>query len=355
MKFIKRKLSDAPYESAAAADVNGNGIKDIISGAYWYEGPDFVKRHKIGDPAVDGCYFDDFSNIPLDTNGNGLPDLISGGWSRGTLYVKKNPGNEDIWETEDIDVCGNIETTRFYDIDGDGEIEIIPNTPNDPLVCYKLIKDENGNKTGKFQKYVLYDKQIWHGMGIGDINGDGKPEIISVVGYLTMPEEGPFAGQWTLHEEFKLPEGCASVPMLLADVTGNGKPDIIYGKAHGYGLYWMEHKDDGTWEHHVIDESRATYHDMQLVDIDGDGEMEVLTGKRWKAHNGNDPGDLDDVFICYFKFKDGKFERYFIDDGEPGICSGLGIYFWCEDIDCDGKLEIIAPGKEGLFLFKRED
>ncbi|MBQ0105515.1 MAG: VCBS repeat-containing protein, partial [Armatimonadetes bacterium] len=104
----------------------------------------------------------------------------------------------------------------------------------------------------------------------------------------------------------------------------------------------------------VIDETHATYHNMQLVDIDGDGELEVLTGKRWKAHNGGDPGDLDDVFICYYKFKGGKFERFDIDEGTPGECSGVGIYFWCEDINNDGKLEIIAPGKEGLFLFERE-
>ena len=141
------------------------------------------------------------------------------------------------------------------------------------MVCYKLIIDEKGNKTGKFKKYTLYNSPIGHGLGIGDVNGDGKPEIITISGYLTMPKEGPFAGQWTMHNEYEIPEKCASVPMLLADVTGNGLLDIIYGRAHGYGLYWMEHKGEGVWEHHVIDEERATYHDMQLADIDGDGLM----------------------------------------------------------------------------------
>jgi len=91
---------------------------------------------------------------------------------------------------------------------------------------------------------------------------------------------------------------------------------------------------------------------MKLVDIDGDGELELVTGKRYRAHCGNDPGDNDPVGIYYFKIGRGEFVKHVIDYGEAGEASGVGIYFWVEDINGDGRLDIIAPGKEGLFLFE---
>jgi len=352
MKFTGRKISDLAYEAASAFDVNNDGHKDIICGKYWYEGPDFVKKHEICDVLPDGEYFDDFSDYGMDVNGDGFTDIITGGWGHKTLRWRENPGNDGLWTVHDIDVCGNIETIRYFDIDGCGVDEIFPNTPNDPLVCYKLIVDENGKGTGKFEKYTLFDKPLGHGLGFGDVNGDGKIEIICLNGFLTQPEGGVFTGTWTLHEEFKI-DVMASVPILCCDVTGNGVNDIIVGNAHGYGLYWWEQLGNGKWEKHIIDESAAQYHDMMLVDIDDDGELELLTGKRYRAHCGNDPGDNDDVGIYYFKFKNGVFEKNIIDYGTPGEHSGLGIYFWYEDINNDGIPEIIAPGKEGLFIFQK--
>jgi hypothetical protein len=91
---------------------------------------------------------------------------------------------------------------------------------------------------------------------------------------------------------------------------------------------------------------------MQLVDIDNDGQLELITGKRYRAHQENDPGSLDPIGIYYFKINSGNFVRYTIDYGPAGQTSGAGIYFWVQDIDGNGWKDIVAPGKEGLFLFK---
>ena len=107
-----------------------------------------------------------------------------------------------------------------------------------------------------------------------------------------------------------------------------------------------------TFIEHPIDLESAQYHDMMLIDIDGDGELELVTGKRYRAHCGNDPGDNDPVFICYFKIDGGRFEKHVIDYGPAGEASGVGIYFWMEDLTGNGYPDIIAPGKEGLFLFE---
>ena len=353
MKFRKKKISDLTYEAAAVFDVNNDGIPDIVCGEYWYEGPEFEKKHKICDVQQEGEYFDDFSNYGLDVNGDGRMDIITGGWWGKTLRWRENPGGNGLWKVHDIDECGCIETIRFFDIDGCGVPEIFPNTPGNPQAFYKLAVDENGKGKGSFTKHIIYEESSGHGLGFADVNGDGRTDIILSGGWLEQPEN-PAEGLWKFHREFDF--GSASVPILGFDITGSGKTDLIVGSAHNYGLFWWEQKTgaDGkrTWEKHVIDDTAAQYHDMMLVDIDGDGELELLTGKRYRAHCGNDPGDNDPVGVYYFKINGGSFEKHVIDYGEAGKASGVGIYFWVEDINGDGRPDIIAPGKDGLYVFE---
>ena len=79
VKFRKILIADERYEAAAACDVDGDGCMDIVSGAYWYQGPDFRRQHPISPILASGEYFDSFSAIPLDVSGTGLPDVIDGG------------------------------------------------------------------------------------------------------------------------------------------------------------------------------------------------------------------------------------------------------------------------------------
>ena len=121
-RFSRKRIADQRYESAAFVDVNGNGQLDIVSGSFWYEGPDFTKRHILAPQEVhDEEYFDDFSTIPMDISGSGLADIITGGWFGQRLRWLENPGEAGKqWLTHELDPIGNIETTRAWDIDGDG-------------------------------------------------------------------------------------------------------------------------------------------------------------------------------------------------------------------------------------------
>ena len=131
---------------------------------------------------------------------------------------------------------------------------------------------------------------------------------------------------------------------------------MIVGQAHGYGLDWFEQttgkNGERNWSRHPIDRFGSQYHDMLLVDIDNDQELELVTGKRYRAHNGHDPGSTDPLFIRYYEMNRHGFTGHTIDYGTPEQASGVGIYFWVEDIDQDGWQDILAPGKEGLYLFK---
>jgi len=350
VKFRKQLID--PFnrcEACSVFDVNNDGISDIVSGEYWYEGPDFIQRHKICDLKYDGNYIWDFSDYPMDVNGDGYLDIVTGNWWDDGLFWRENPGAAGgEWKTHKIMGLTNVETIRFYDIDGDGEAEIFPNCPGEPAFYVKLTK-------GVFTKYVISGVPAGHGLGVGDVDGDGKPEVITPAGILHMPAGGPASGLWELSAELT-PAKPWSVPVLVYDVNGDGKNDIIAGYGHNYGLVWYEQGEENgrrTWTEHVVDGGWSQYHDMQLMDIDGDGKPELVTGKRYKAHNGNDPGDDGEVFICYYTFRDGGMYRHIIDYGPPSEGhSGAGIYFWLADLDGNGKPDLVAPGKEGLYLFR---
>jgi len=228
----------------------------------------------------------------------------------------------------------------------------VPNLPGESLYVYKLVTNSAGKGTGKFSKHLIRPEKQGHGLGFGDINGDGRGDFILSTGWLEAPKD-PLKNKWTWHPDFEL--GTASIPILVYDVNRDRLPDLIVGQAHDYGLFWMEQNlKDGkrTWVRHDIDPNRSQYHDLQLQDIDNDGKPELITGKRYRAHQQRDPGSLDPIGIYYFKINTGIFDRVTIDYGPAGQTSGAGIYFWTADLDGNGYKDIIAPGKQGLYLFK---
>jgi hypothetical protein len=349
LEFERERIGTGTYEAAAIFDVNGDGTLDIVSGAYWYPGPDFKTAHKITELQEYDTYYDDFSNYPMDVNGDGRLDIVTGGWWGLKLQWRENPGNEGEWITHDVAEVGNIERNVFHDIDGDGVPEVFPVTK--PVHMFKLDQE---NATFK-QFTINTEGGGGHGFGVGDINGDGHDDLIFAGGWLESPSDPYDLDGWIWHPEFNL--GSASVPILVHDVNEDGKADLIVGNGHGFGLFWMEQgEEDGkrVWDQRMIDRHRSQYHDIQLADIDNDGAPELITGKRYHAHNGHDPGAADPVGLYYYESNGGEFERFTIDFGAPIEASGAGIYFWVADIDGNGWKDILAPGKEGLYLFRNQ-
>ena len=356
LRFRKVLIADERYESAGIFDVNGNGILDIVSGAYWYEGPDFKKQHPVGPIQAEGEYFDDFSTIAMDVNGNGRLDFITGGWWGNTLRWRENPDDaEKEWPEHVVAEVGNVETTRAWDVDGDGRVEVVPNCPGGPLVAYKLVVDAQGKGTGKFTAHTIFDKPQGHGLGWGDITGNGRGDFVLAHGWLEAPED-VLGGEWIYHADFDL--GSASVPVLVVDVNGDGLNDLIVGQAHGYGLDWWEQKMGGdgkrSWVKHCIDPGNSQYHDLMWIDIDGDGQCELVTGKRYRAHCGHDPGSGDPVGTYYFKWNGDCFTKQIIDYGPARVGTGCGIHFAMADFTGNGRPDIVAPGKDGLYVFYNE-
>jgi len=361
LSFDRELIADERYEAACVVDVDNDGVLDIVSGAYWYPGPRFDKKCFRGSIAPDGEDYDDYFEIPMDVDGDGYVDVLSGGWAGETLRWHRNPGGarDRTWEVHDVAHVGPIETARAWDIDSDGIPEVLPNTPAGGQFVFKLDHDAGGRPRGTFTKHLIWqsadqaaEKGAGHGLGCGDITGNGRADIVLNRGWLEAPLD-PWGGEWKLHADFDL--GRASVPILVVDVNGDGLNDLIVGNAHGYGLDWYEQRVRAggarEWVKHPIDPYSSQYHDMAWVDLDGDGKPELITGKRYRAHSGHDPGEYDPLGVYYFKWTGESFVKEVVDFGRIGEGSGCGICFAVADLDDNGLPEIIAPGKDGLYIF----
>lgn len=351
VEFKKVQIASESFESVGVFDVNNDGHLDIVSGAFWYKGPELVERIYIRDLKRYGDYWDSFATIPFDVNNDGNMDYVTGGWFGKNLRWLENPGNNSRWEEHIIDQTGNVETVRSWDVDGDGYQDIIPNNPNDPLKFYKLNRNNAGELDGTFTKVPVADQQD-HGLGFGDVNSDGRGDFIVSKGWLEAPEN-VINGEWILHKDFSLDD--ASVPILVVDVNGDGLNDLIVGQAHSYGLDWYEQKVNlsgkRTWIKHSIDPNNSQFHTMEWVDIDGDGNNELVTGKRYYAHNGKDPGGNDPIGLYYYKWNGEAFVKNIISYGPLGEGKGTGIYFEVVDLDQNGWKDIVVAGKDGLYVF----
>ncbi len=353
LKFRKQMIAAESFESVGVFDVNNDGNLDIVSGAFWYEGPDFYESHYIGhvNRTGNGQYWDDFATIPLDVNGDGKMDYVTGDWFKKSIWWRENPGDGGEWKLHVIDTTGNVESVMGVDIDKDGIPEIVPTTPNNPLKFYRLERDSHNKPTGNFTEVIVGTTQE-NGLGFGDINGDGLGDFIVNSGWYESPKD-PFKEEWIFHEEFEL--GDASFPIIVADVNKDGKNDLIVGQGHGYGLDWYEQKADNDgktiWIKHPIDPFESQYHAMAWVDIDNDGQNELITGKRYRAHNGHDPGSRDPIGLYYFKWNGESFVKNVISYGPLGVGKGTGIFFSIADLHKTGRKDIVVAGKDGLCVF----
>lgn len=338
--------ADSRFEAATAFDVNGNGLLDIVCGGYWYEAPHW-KKHFLREIKEEGGYHYDFANLAMDVDGDGWIDTVGAAWHNRMLYWVRNPGKAGRpWEVFEIDTPGNMETALAYDINGNGQLDILPNIMSE-AAWYEFRRDPTAPQGVRWHKHPLPKEAAGHGIGAGDVNGNGRMDIVTPRGWLEQTDDG-----WRWHPEFNL--GHASIPILVHDVDGDGRADLIWGLGHDYGLFWLEQTvEDGrrAWKRHLIDDSWSQPHFMLLADLNNDGRLELVTGKRYYAHNGNDPGANDPSCIYSYSFdvSTRTWTQQLIHEGGR---VGFGINTVAVDIDGDGDLDLIAPGKSGLYLLE---
>jgi hypothetical protein len=397
--FKKLQLSDQFWsEGANFGDFNHDGKMDIASGPYWYEGPDYKQRHEYypankfftrkqsdgteekipgfeGALGVNNAYSDNFFSFVYDFNQDGWPDILIYGFPGVDASWYENPkGREGHWQRHQIfDVVDN-ESPAFADLNGDGKPDIICNSGG--YFGYATADWTNPAKPWKF--HPISPKGNWqrftHGLGVGDLNGDGRPDVLEAGGWWEQPASLADDPAWKFHS-FPFAPGHGSSQMFAYDVNGDGKNDVVSAlAAHGYGLAWFEQVGENgeiSFKKHIILNEQtgkdkpapnpygvvfSQLHAVDLIDMDGDGLKDIVTGKRFWAHghNGPDPDSDTSAVLYWFQLvRTGNgqvdFIPHLIDDN-----SGVGTQVVAGNIQNAKFPDIVVGNKKGTFVFLHE-
>lgn len=357
------------FEAASAFDVNNDGKLDVVSGESWYEAPHWTP-HKTRDVVKQGTYYNCFATLPMEVNGDGLVDYVTCAYFSKNVGWVENPGDSGKpWIYHEIDLPGPSEAAQLVDLTGDGKPEVLPNAVG-VVVWYEL---ERPGSSPVWKKHDFGKEAAGHGVGSGDVNGDGRTDLLTPKGWFEAPAD-PRSETWTWHPEWQL--GATGIQILARDVDADGLSDVVYGMGHAYGLYWLKQSraGDGTrsWTKGVIDESVASVHSLIWADLNGDGQAhELVTGKRVYAHE-IEPGATDGSVIAWYDFDraTGGWKRHTVYQGEPATnapaegpkrdalkdfppgTAGTGLQIEAIDLDKDGDLDLLCPGKSGLYWFE---
>jgi len=356
VKFRIKRIGHCRTEACGVADFNNDGKPDVVAGPYLYLAPEFkpVKIREIkSDVNEQGKgYAHDFMNLPLDVDHDGRLDVVAGDWFSKEVWWDANQlPTTAIWTRHLIEKPGNIETGILVDLDGDGKAtDFLPDTQ---VTClYQLGK--NGKLGGFFARDSISNDRCDMGRGCGDINGDGRNDILTPTAWY----EHCADGSWKRHAwdvGFSKPGhklGHAS-NLIVYDVNKDGLNDVLVSSAHCHGIFWCEQlKERGAngeikFRQHVIDNTWTQAHYLGWGDIDNDGVPELVTGKRFMAHNGGDPDEYGKLGVYYYDFNPGPnptFKKHVITFDE-GIGAGMNIE--CVDMDGDGDLDLVTTGKWG--------
>ena len=356
-------------EGVTAFDVNKDGKTDVVTGDVWYENPTW-KMHEIRSPGTfNGAqgYSQSFACFHHDVNQDGWIDSIIIGFPGEPCYWYQNPQNaEGHWKRHDIWHSAANESPQFRDLTGDGVPELVMASEPEQIVGYlEIPKGDDVYKKWDFRQ-VNEGKippgegthRYYHGIGVTDVNLDGRNDLIIPHGWWEHPEK--IEGQpWVFHPHRLSQDGKGANPsadIYADDLDGDGDAELLLSSAHGRGIWWYENtgsKAEPKFEYRLLFDGFTQTHALNYADINGDGVKDLITGKRFWAHGpGGDEDAAGEVVMYWFEVQKTKGQpaTFIPHKIEEGIDSGVGTQFEVADFNGDGKLDIILSNKKGTNL-----
>ncbi len=381
-KFRMQRLNEFYYSwGPAVADFNRDGTPDIVAGPYYYLGPDYnvAREIYIGGTIDPGTAYFNGLQYAYDFTGDGWPDVLNSVFQRNAILYVNPKGESRRWDTYTVTDRMSCEFMLLKDVDADGKPEFIFKDSENTFV---YTKPDPANPTGMWTTHAISEPGPWgnHGMGVGDVDGDGRVDFLNAFGWWQQPSaspeskvQSPKSQTWTYHPAAfgrwtrSSPGGAE---MAVYDVNGDGLNDVVTSlQAHGLGLSWFEQKKaaDGTRsfvEHPIMTDFStknaggvifSQLHGATYGDVDGDGLQDFITGKRFWSHLDTfidpDPHGAPVLYV-YRTVRNAKAPggAEFVPELVHNR-SGVGSHVAFADLDKDGSPEIITSTKRGTYIF----
>lgn len=366
--FERRQLTDVYFsEGANGGDINHDGKPDVVYGPYWFEGPKFAERHEIYPPKPQPLdfYADNFFNWVYDFNGDGWNDVFVVGFPGTPAYVYENPqadGLSSHWKKHTVFESVSNESPHFINIVGDERPELV--CTFNGAFGFATIDWKEPFKKWEFHAVsdLSAPERFGHGLGVGDVNGDGRQDLLQAAGWFEQPAEKPETSRWRFHQT-PFTGAYGGAEMYAYDVDGDGDNDVITSlAAHDFGLAWYEQvpgEKEPQFKQHLImgskpEENRyglvfSELHSVNLADIDGDGLKDIVTGKTYWSHHKQSPMWDAGAVTYWFRLVRGEQGVDFVPykaDGEAGIGRQLSIV----DLNGDKLPDIVVGGMKGCHV-----
>jgi hypothetical protein len=244
--------------------LNSEFIQDIIAGPYWYPGPSYQQKLAFRAPRptpfdISGdsdCY----SIFVYDFNQDGWQDILSLQMLSGSQAVwYENPkGAGGYWTEHVVFSPVSDESPSFTDMDGDGKPELV--TVSNGYGGWA--EPDWANPSAAWTFHAITSNGGWgsftHGLGTSDVNGDGRPDFILSEGWWEQPAV-PSTIPWLQHPaafwaQEDPSESYGGAQMFAYDVDADGDNDIVTSlQAHGWGVAWFENIGTGFVKHMIVD------------------------------------------------------------------------------------------------------